>query len=83
VNCLDCHDDDDDRLAAPAVAACSDCGAGACRHHAAVRSRTVNRVGVMGRLDPVDPPARSVRCRVCDATHVALHNGPARSRGAR
>jgi hypothetical protein len=76
VNCLDCHDDD--RLAAPAVAACADCGAGACRDHAAVRPRPVHRVGAMGRLDRVDPPARTVRCRTCDAAHVAVHNSTAR-----
>ena len=81
MNCLDCYDDD--QLVAPAVAACFDCGAGTCRTHAVIRPRTVNHVGVMGRLDPIDPPARTVRCRTCDAAHVTLHNGPARSRSAR
>ncbi len=76
MNCLDCHDED--RLAAPAVAVCFSCGAGACRDHAVVRDRVVHRVGVMGRLDPVDPPARAIRCRACDAAYVAQHDPPAR-----
>ena len=81
VNCLDCHDAGQ---AENDVAVCSECGAAACRGHLAVRARAVNRVGVMGRLEPVDRPARTVRCRTCDPADGAVVTGPARrARSAR
>jgi hypothetical protein len=75
VNCLDCHDTL--VLVVPAVAVCTDCGAGVCREHAAVRPRRAIRIGTMGREEPVDPPARTVRCLACDAAHQATQNTPA------
>ena len=67
MNCPDCQDTGAE--AVPAVAFCTECGASACRDHVAVRPRRAVRMGVLGREDPVDPPARLIRYLTCDAAH--------------
>ena len=65
MNCLDCLDDE--QLAAPAVAVCTGCGAAVCRTNLVLSQRRVVRIGAMGRQEPVDPPTRTARCRLCQA----------------
>jgi len=63
VNCLDCLDEQS--LLTPAVAVCTACGAAVCREHTVLTARRLARTGAMGRQDPVEPAARTARCRTC------------------
>ena len=72
VNCYDCATQD--RLAQPAVAVCHDCGAAVCDHHAITRAHHLTRPAVILREEPVDPPARTIRCSTCDAAWAAQHH---------
>ncbi|MHB8394635.1 MAG: DUF2180 family protein [Candidatus Dormibacteria bacterium] len=65
MNCLDCARDH--QLQRPAVAACSECGAGVCEQHLVVRPHHLIRNDVLFRQAPAHPPARRVRCRNCAA----------------
>ncbi len=74
MNCLDCATLD--QLTHPAVAVCRDCGAAVCADHLVARAQHLTRTGVMLRVEPVDPPARVIRCTTCDAAWAALHRQP-------
>jgi len=69
MNCLDCVNDAE--LANAAVGVCSDCGAGVCRAHARVTARQLHVDAVIARRIAVDPPARVVRCGMCQSAHTA------------
>lgn len=77
MDCLDCNLAE---RAVRAVAVCRDCGAGACLDHAVVRQRWLPRTGAMVGSDPVEPPARLLRCLVCDAAVTEAGRGPGRAR---
>ena len=68
MNCFDCAALD---TATPAVALCVDCGAALCTRHAHVTAHWLTRTAVINRIVPIDPPARSIRCTVCQAAHDA------------
>ena len=74
MNCLDCAADGVER---PADAICHDCGAGVCLEHLAITDHVLTVPGMMARPIPVDPPARTIRCLVCEAAHDAQHDRPA------
>ena len=68
MNCFDCaalHS------AVAAVAVCADCGAALCHEHAHVAIRWLTRMEAINRPVRVEPPARSVRCDMCQAAHDA------------
>ncbi len=71
MNYLDCARDR--HLLLPAVAACIDCGAGACEDHLVVRAHHLTRTEPLLRQVPVEPPARRVRCGTCAAAWQAAH----------
>lgn len=78
MNCFDCaalgH-------AATAVAACVDCGAGVCPDHAVVTPRWLTRTAVINRTEAVEPPARAIRCGLCQqASDAAAGQRPGRAR---
>lgn len=50
-----------------AVAVCVDCGAAVCSDHAQVAARWLTRTAAINRTVVVQPPARTVRCSVCQA----------------
>ncbi len=52
---------------ADAVAVCADCGAAVCPDHAHVTARRLTRTMVINRVVAVEPPARTIRCAVCQA----------------
>ena len=52
---------------ADAVAICADCGAAVCPDHAHVTARWLTRTMVINRVVAVEPPARTIRCAVCQA----------------
>ena len=68
MNCFDCaslgHSND-------AVAVCADCGAALCHDHAHVSAHWLTRTAVINRTVRVEPPARMIRCGVCQAAHDA------------
>jgi hypothetical protein len=68
VNCFDCV-----ALGQPtdAVAVCADCGAAVCYDHAHVTARWLTRTMLMNRIVLVEPPARTIRCGVCQAARDA------------
>ena len=68
MNCFDCaaHSRTE-----PAVAVCGDCGAGVCVQHAHVTARWLTRTMAINRTVAVEPPARTVRCSVCQAARDA------------
>jgi hypothetical protein len=51
----------------PAVAICADCGAAVCQQHAHVAPRWLTRTAVINRVVAIEPPARTIRCGVCQA----------------
>jgi hypothetical protein len=68
VNCFDCgahcqHAD--------AVAVCADCGAAVCLDHAQVTARWLTRTMVINRVVTVEPPARTIRCGICQGARDA------------
>ena len=68
MNCFDCA-----ALGGPAaaVAICADCGAAVCADHAHVTARWLTRTMVINRVVAVEPPARTIRCAVCQAARDA------------
>jgi hypothetical protein len=64
MNCFDCAAYG---LPTVAVAVCADCGAGVCSDHAHVTARWLTRTAAINRTVPVQPPARTLRCAVCQA----------------
>jgi hypothetical protein len=68
VNCFDCavlggH--------VAAVAVCADCGAALCHDHARVTARWLTRTMVINRVVAIEPPARTIRCAICQAARDA------------
>lgn len=55
----------------PAVAICGRCGAGLCERHAVVGAEVLTATAVINRELAVELPARSIRCRQCDAAERA------------
>ena len=68
MNCFDCAALGDH---AAAVAICADCGAAVCADHAHVTARWLTRTMVINRVVAVEPPARTIRCAVCQAARDA------------
>ena len=68
MNCFDCAALS---RAAEAVAVCADCGAGVCLDHAQVTPRWLTRTMTMNCTVPVEPPARTVRCGLCQQARDA------------
>ena len=64
MNCFDCTALGDP---AEAVAICADCGAAVCSTHAHVTPRWLTRTMVINRVVAIEPPARTIRCTVCQA----------------
>ena len=54
-----------------AVAICADCGAAVCHDHAHVTARWLTRTMVINRVVAVEPPARTIRCGICQAARDA------------
>lgn len=79
MNCFDCAAYG---ITTPAVAICTDCGAGLCADHAQVEPRWLTRTMVINRVVTVDSPARTILCRTCDAARQAADDttGSARTR---
>ncbi len=78
MNCFDCAS-----LGHPvdAVAVCADCGAAICHDHAHVAPHWLSRTAVINRTVRVEPPARMIRCGVCqladDAVQAIRHGATA------
>ena len=68
MNCFDCAALGDQ---ASAVAICADCGAAVCQRHAHVTPRWLTRTVVINRTMAVEPPARTIRCGVCQGARDA------------
>ncbi len=68
MNCLDCAAHG---RAEEAVAICADCGAGVCLGHAHVTPRWLTRAVPVNRVVPVEPPARTIRCGLCQQARDA------------
>jgi hypothetical protein len=68
MNCFDCAALGDLTVA---VAVCADCGAAVCAAHAHVTPRWLTRTMVINRVVAVEPPARTIRCAVCQAARGA------------
>jgi hypothetical protein len=68
MHCFDCA-----ALGQPAeaVAICADCGAAVCAAHAHVTPRWLTRTMVINRVVAIEPPARTIRCTVCQAAQDA------------
>lgn len=58
-----------------AVGICADCGAGICPDHARLSPHWLTRTQVINRQVVVEPPARVLRCSVCQTAHDAAE-GP-------
>jgi hypothetical protein len=68
MNCFDCAALGD---VTTAVAVCADCGAAVCAAHAHVTPRWLTSTMVINRIVAVEPPARTIRCPVCQAARDA------------
>ena len=68
MNCYDCAAHG---KTTPAIAVCADCGAALCGGHAHVVPRWLTRTLPITREVPVEPPARAIRCTVCQAAREA------------
>ncbi len=68
MNCFDCAALGDQ---VPAVALCAGCGAGTCQRHAHLTPRWLTRTAAINRTVAVEPPARTIRCGVCQAARDA------------
>jgi hypothetical protein len=68
MNCFDCA-----ALgrSAHAVATCADCGAAMCIDHSHVTARWLTRIVPISRPVRVGPPARTIRCHICQAARDA------------
>jgi hypothetical protein len=65
MNCMDCSED------VTAVAVCGRCGAGLCRDHLVEREEQLVVLKPINRPVGVEPAARRLRCRRCDAAESA------------
>jgi hypothetical protein len=68
MHCFDCAALGD---ATAAVAVCADCGAAVCAAHAHVTPRWLTATMVINRVVAIEPPARTIRCTVCQAARDA------------
>ena len=68
MNCYDCAAHG---KTTPATAVCADCGAALCGDHAHLTARWLTRTLPINREVPVEPPARVIRCTVCQAAREA------------
>ena len=68
MNCYDCAALGDQ---VPAVAICADCGAGTCQRHAHLTPRWLTRTAAINRTVAIEPPARTIRCGICQAARDA------------
>ena len=68
MNCFDCAALGDH---VSAVAVCAGCGAAVCYGHAHVTARWLTRTMAISRTVAVEPPARTIRCAVCQAARDA------------
>ena len=68
MNCFDCAALGQQ---VPAVGVCADCGAGICPDHARLSPHWLTRTAVINRQITVEPPARILRCPVCQAARHA------------
>ncbi len=68
MNCFDCSAFGQP---ADAVAICTDCGAALCHEHAHVTARWLTATMPINRIVAVEPPARTIRCGICQAAHDA------------
>jgi hypothetical protein len=57
-----------------AVAICADCGAGLCPRHAQLTPRWLTRTMVINRVVAIEPPARTIRCGICQAARDAAES---------
>ncbi len=64
MNCFDCAAIGDQT---EAVAICSDYGAAVCFAHVQVMPRSLTRTMAINSVVAVEPPARTIRCTVCQA----------------
>ncbi len=71
MHCYDCATHD---TAAAAVAICHDCGAGVCPDHASTSPHYLTRAVPLGRVVPIEPAARIVRCTTCAAAVTAARS---------
>jgi len=69
MNCFDCASQSH---STQAVAVCADCGAALCHDHARVSPHWLTRTAVINRTVNVEPPARMIRCSVCQTAHDAV-----------
>jgi len=54
-----------------AAAVCADCGAAVCYEHAHVTAHWLTAAMLINRIVAVEPPARIIRCGICQAAHDA------------
>jgi hypothetical protein len=68
MNCFDCAARGQ---ATEVVAVCAGCGAAVCFEHAHVTARWLTTTMTLLRVVAVEPPARTIRCGICQAAHDA------------
>lgn len=68
MNCFDCSSLNQ---RTDAVAVCGDCGAALCHSHAHVSPHWLTRTAVINRTVTIEPPARTIRCAVCQTAREA------------
>ena len=78
MNCFDCAALGE---SAHAVAVCQECGAALCSDHAHVAPRWLIYSAVINRTVAVEPPARTIRCGMCQAAHDAVPAGHSAATG--
>ena len=69
MHCFDCAALGD---ATAAVAVCAGCGAAVCASHAHLTPRWLTTTMAINRVVAVEPPARTIRCTVCQAARDAI-----------
>lgn len=75
MNCFDCASMG---RSAVADAVCTDCGAALCHEHAKASPHWLTRAAVISRVVVVEPPARMIRCGVCQTAHEGGDSPPLR-----
>ena len=78
MNCFDCASIGQE---VPAVGVCAGCGAGICAEHAQLSPHWLTRTAVINMIVTVEPPARILRCPVCETAHEAARTGENRRAG--
>lgn len=78
MNCFDCAALGEE---VPAVGVCADCGGGICTDHARLSPHWLTLTAVINRQVTVEPPARILRCPVCQTAHDAAKGGHLRRTG--